>query len=147
MKILALFRNLFLLLVLTAIPAFAANRTVTIKAPATVTPGSPIHVDITVSTDAADAEQIGFFHAEYSSDNGVTWQSRYAEAVGRKATRAIDFQAGAEGSKALVRVRIAFRGGKAGDVDYTGKPIAWGGSWGKWETPPTKVATISVTGR
>lgn len=136
--------SLLTLLMLSAVPAFAVNRTITITAPSTVKPGASVHVDITVATDATDAEQIGFFHAEYSSDNGATWSSRYAEALGRKATRAIDFPAGVGGSKALIRVRIAFRGGKAGDVDFTGAPIDWAGSWGKWQTPPAKTATIEV---
>lgn len=143
----ALFRTLFLILAVVAIPAHAVNRTVTITAPAAAKPGSSVHVAIAVKTDAADAEQIGFLHAEYSVDNGRTWQSSYAEKVGRVATRALDFKVGAEGTKALVRVRIAFRGGQAGDVDYAGAPIAWGGSWDKWETPPAKSATINVTAR
>jgi hypothetical protein len=140
-------RTLLALLALTAIPAFAVNRDITITAPAKVVPGASVHVAVTASTDAADAEQIGFFQAEYSIDGGKTWVPVYAEKVGRSATRAIDFVAGAEGSQALVRARMAFRGGKAGDVDFAGKPIAWGGSWGKWETPPSKSATIRVTAK
>ncbi len=42
------------------------------------------------------------------------------------------------------RILVAFRGGKAGDVDFNGTPIQWDGSWGKWESPPTKIATIDV---
>lgn len=144
MKIIPFVKILALAIAMTAIPAFAVNRTVTIKAPATALPGSSVHVSITATTDATDAEQIGFFHAEYSTDNGVTWQSRYAEKVGRTATRAIDFKAGPAGVTALVRVRVAFRGGKAGDVDYAGAPIKWDSSWGKWESPPTKLAAIAV---
>ncbi len=91
------------------------------------------------------ARRLGFFQPEYSTDGGKTWVPVYAEKVGRSATRAIDFQAGAVGSKAVVRARMAFRGGKAGDVDYTGTQIAWGGSWGKWANPPAKSVTITVT--
>lgn len=145
MKTFSLVRALVLSALLTAIPAFAVNRTVVITAPQTVKPGADIHVSIAVGTDAGDAEQIGFLHAEYSSDNGKTWQTSYAEKVGRVANRAIDFKAGAAGTESLVRVRIAFRGGKAGDVDFTGAPIQWGDSWGKWTTPPAKFATIHVS--
>jgi hypothetical protein len=144
MKTLSLARNLCLLLLLTALPAFAVNRTVTITAPATVKAGASIHVSITAATDAKDTEQIGFFHAEYSADGGKTWKSSNVEKTGRSASREIDFPAGPAGSKALVRVRIAFRGGKAGDVDYSGAPIKWGDSWDKWGTPPAKIATITV---
>jgi len=145
MKMLPLFGSLLCATILTALPAFAVNRTVVISAPSTALPGSSVHVSVAVSTDAADAEQIGFLHAEYSTDNGKTWQSSYAENAGRVATRALDFKVGGEGSRALVRVRIAFRGGKSGDVDYAGAPIKWGESGGKWETPPAKFATIIVT--
>lgn len=144
MKTLSLVRALVMSAALAAIPAFAVNRTVVITAPQSVKPGADVHVSIAVSTDAADAEQIGFLHAEFSTDNGKTWQSSYAEKVGRVATRVIDFKAGADGSQAQVRVRIAYRGGKAGDVDFTGAPIQWGDSWGKWSSPPAKFATIHV---
>ena len=135
------------LIILYAVPAFATNRALTISAPPAAQPGASVHVTVTASTDATDGEQIAFFQSEYSMDSGKTWIPVYAEKVGRSATRSVDFQAGEEGSKALVRVRIAFRGGKAGDVDFSGAPIAWGGSWGKWTTPPAKSAVISVTAR
>lgn len=67
--------------------------------------------------------------------------------MGPAATRTVDFTAGAEGTKILVRSHIAFRGGKAGDVDYTGAPIAWDGSWDKWQAPPAKYLKISVTAK
>ncbi len=135
------------LLIISAVPAFAVNRTVTITAPATVKPGASVHIMIAAATDATDAEQIGFFQSEYSLDGGKTWLPVYAEKVGRSAARPIDVTAGVEGSRILVRARMAFRGGKAGDVDFAGMPIAWGGSWGKWEMPPAKFTTISVTAK
>jgi hypothetical protein len=138
---------LLFIVALAAVPAFAVNRTLTIKAPASALPGGALHVTVTATTDATDGEQIGFFQAEYSNDGGKTWVPVYAEKVGRSATRSVDFQAGAEGSKALVRARIAFRGGMGGDVDFAGTPINWGGSWGKWETPPAKSAAIQVTAK
>lgn len=127
--------------------AMAANRTLTITAPSTVQSGAAVQVMVAASTDAADGEQIGFFHSEYSLDGGKTWVPVYAENVGPAATRQIDFKAGAEGIKILVRSHMAFRGGKAGDVDYTGAPIAWSGSWDKWQAPPAKYLTIRVTAK
>jgi len=140
-------RALPLLLALLAVPAFATNRILTIDAPATVRAGSDVHVTIMASTDATDGEQIWFFHPEYSIDGGKTWVPVYAEKVGRSATRTVDFVAGAAGSTALVRARMAFRGGKAGDVDVTGAPIAWGGAWGKWEAPTAKQVTVKILSR
>jgi hypothetical protein len=138
-------RVLLSLLALAAVPAFAVNRTLTITAPPTVRPNVNVHVEVTASTDATDGEQIAFFQPEYSVDGGKTWLPVYAEKVGRSATRSVDFQAGPEGSTALVRARMAFRGGKAGDVDFAGAPIAWGGSWGTWVSPPAKQVSIKVT--
>jgi len=138
---------LFFLSLLVAGPALAVTRTLSVAAPATAKPGSNIHVEVSAATDATDAEQIGFLHAEYSVDGGKTWLPVYAENLGRKGTKAVDIPAGAEGTKALVRARVAFRGGKAGDVDFSGAPIKWGDSWGKWTTPPAKAATIYVTAK
>jgi hypothetical protein len=140
-------RMLFLAAFVGAVPALAATRNLTIDAPASVKPGTSAHVIVVASTNTTDAEQIGFIHAEYSADGGQTWSPVYAEKVGRTFTRAINIPVGAEGTKAIVRVRAAYRGGKAGDVDFTGAPIKWDGSWSKWETPPTKIATINVSAR
>lgn len=134
-----------LIFTLTAVPALAVIRTLSIDAPATAQSGSDVHITVAASTNAVDAEQIGFFQAEYSVDGGKNWTPVYAEKVGRSAKRAIDFKAGPAGSQCLVRARIAFRGGKAGDVDFAGKPIAWADSWGKWATPPARHASIEVT--
>lgn len=147
MNILSFLRSLLLFMTVAAVPAFAVNRTISITAPDSPKAGQPLQFTVTAATEAGDAEQIAFFHAEYSNDNGATWQTRYAENVGRKVTRQIDFQAGPVGSKALVRVRVAFRGGKAGDVDYTGAKIDWNGTWTKWGTPPAKVASITISAR
>jgi len=135
------------LLALLALPAFAVDRVLTITAPATAAPGTDVHVEITAGTTARDGEQIGFLQAEYSADGGKTWVPVYAEMVGTDSTRAVNFRTGRAGTPAVVRVRAAFRGGKAGDVDFTGKPIVWGESWGKWATPPAKQVTIPVAAR
>lgn len=147
MKIFRLLPALLLTCLLTVVPAWAVTRTLAITAPATAKPGTNIRVEIAVATDAADAEQVGFLHAEYSADGGLTWVPVYAEKLGRKAVKPVNIEAGAEGSKALVRVRAAFRGGKAGDVDFAGAAIAWDGSWSKWQSPPARIVTINVTAR
>lgn len=147
MKSLCLLPVLFLTSLLVAIPALAANRSLDISVPAVIRPGLDINAVITAATEATDAEQIAFLHTEYSLDGGKTWVPVYAEKLGRKAHRTVNIPAGSEGTKVHVRVRVAFRGGKAGDVDFAGKPILWDSSWGKWETPPAKTAVINVTAR
>lgn len=126
-------------------PVSAVERIVRIDAPATVTAGSKVTVSVLARTDAGNGEQIGFFHAEYSTDGGRTWTGFcYEEKAGVTATRLATFTAGPTGSTARVRVRIAFRGGLAGDVDYNGAALKWKDSWEKWQSPPAKFTTISV---
>jgi hypothetical protein len=130
---------------LTSVSAFAAKRTVTINAPTQVAAGAKLPVNVTASTDAGDGEKIGFFHAEFSIDGGKSWTGfSYDQKLGVSATRSVTIPVGAAGSQTKVRVLIAFRGGKAGDVDFTGAPIQWDGSWAKWQSPPAKTATIEV---
>ncbi len=138
-------RLLAALLILGAVPAFAAKRSVEIDAPARVVAGTKVMITVTAYTDAGNGEQLGFFHAEYSVDGGRSWTGFcYDEKLGTSATRSVSFPVGARGSQARVRVLVAFRGGKAGDVDFNGAPIQWDGSWRKWESPPAKLATIDV---
>ena len=139
---------LLAVMALAAVPAFAVNRVVRISAPASAAAGSKLNIPILVSTDAGGGEHIGFFHAEFSTDSGKTWIALcYEEKTGPKATRFARLTAGSAGSKILVRVRIAFRGGVAGDVDYKGAAIDWSNAWEKWQEPPAKIATISVVAR
>lgn len=138
-------RLLATLSILAAVPAFAVNREVTITAPAEVKPGAGFQAVVTASTDAGGGEQIGFLHIEYSVDGGKAWVSHcYEEKVGNTATRPMDLLAGPRGSKIIVRARVAFRGGKAGDVDYLGGPINWSESWEKWLSPSARVRIIYV---
>ena len=127
------------------VSAHAANRTVEIVAPASVEPGSKVDITITASTDVGGKEHVGFFHADYSTNGGATWTGIcYTANEGASAMHTATFTAGAAGSKAIVRVRVAFRGGKAGDVDLAGQPIAWDTTWSKWVEPPARFAYISV---
>ena len=138
-------RILLALLALTAVSALAVERSVTITAPAEAGPGETVHVVVAARTDAGKGEHIGFLHADYSSDNGRKWASFcYLQNVASSAMQALDFPVGAAGSKCIIRVRVAFRDGQAGDVDFKGGPIKWNESWEKWLTPPTKFAIIYV---
>jgi hypothetical protein len=128
-----------------AVPAFAVERVVAITAPASVVAGAKLTITVAASTDAAEGEQIGFFHVEYSIDDGRTWTGMcYDQNAGPALTRQSTFATGAAGSRTLVRARIAFRGGPAGDVDFNGAAIKWKNSWEAWEEPPAKYATITV---
>jgi len=135
----------FLGMAVAGVSVSAANRAINFAAPATAPAGSKVAITITASTDAGAGEKIGFFHAEYSVDGGIAWAPiSYAQNEEAPAKHGIICTAGTAGSTIKVRARIAFRGGKAGDVDFTGKPIAWETSWAKWQAPPTKTASIAI---
>jgi hypothetical protein len=145
-------RSLGLLVVLalaaSGSSAYAVTRNIIISAPASVAAGSKVNVTVGASTDAGGGEHVGFLHADYSVDGGATWTAiSYATKAGVKVSFKATITAGAGGSKVLVRIRVAYRGGKDGDVDYTGKPIAWTGSWDNWQEPPAKTATIAVVAK
>ena len=125
--------------------ALAVGRSIEVSAPRGAVAGDTIDVTITARTDVGGGEQIGFLHADYSVDGGATWVGiAYEENIGAYNSRSLTIVTGAAGTKCLVRVRVAFRGGKAGDVDLTGKPIAWETSWTKWEQPPAKIASVAI---
>ena len=133
------------LLAVLALPAAAVERVLNITAPASVAAGTKVNIPVLARTDAK-GEQIGFFHAEYSTDGGKTWTGFcYEQNAGASATRNAIFTVGAAGTKSLVRVRIAFRGGPAGDVDFNGAALKWKDTWEKWQSPPAKILTINVT--
>ncbi len=136
------------LLMILALPVWAGtDRKVEIITPSSAVADSKFTVVINASTTADDGEQIGFLQAEYSSDGGKTWTGIcYDTSAGTVATRTNEVQAGAAGTKVMVRVRVAFRGPK-GDVDRIGKPIEWNGSWEKWLSPPAVSASTSVERR
>lgn len=136
-----------LLGLLLPVAAKAVTRTVTITTPSTpVTAGQSVSIPTFASTDAGGGEQLGFYHVEYSTNGGSSWTGAYYDVnVGSSATRTVNLTAGAAGSTIVVRVRIAFRGGAAGDVDYNGGAINWSGSWDSWGTPPTVYASFTVS--
>lgn len=139
------FRAGIALVLAVAASALAAERTVTITLAEKVPAGKPVYAAIAANTDFGGGEQIGFLHSEYSVDGGKTWKRfAFLTNVGPKIEHAINIEPGAAGSKIQVRVRAAFRGGKAGDVDVNGKKIEWDKSWNAWGSPPTKVATATV---
>ncbi len=138
-------KKFFLALLLLPVSAWAGTRTVTISAPSQVTAGQSFTVPTSASTDFGGGEQLGFYHAQYSTDGGATWTWFAGDVnAGTSATRNAYITAGAAGSTIIVKVKIAFRGGSAGDVDYNGTAINWSGSWDAGAAPPAKVATISV---
>ena len=120
------------------------NRAFSIEAPTEVDAGSTVSVTVKASTDASDGEQIGFLHSEYSTDEGLTWTTVfYLEASGAEHSRKFSFKANTKSGKAIVRARVDFRGGVAGDVDYWGGVMQWD-RWEKWLSPATKYAIIYV---
>jgi hypothetical protein len=134
-----------LLLALAALPARAFDRGIFIVAPAEVRPGGAAQITVSAFTDATDGEQIGFLHSEYSVDGGKTWVGiSFQESAGTMFERTVHVTAGPAGSKIFVRLKVAFRGGKAGDVDYRSQPVDWDGRWSRWLAPPARVAVIYV---
>lgn len=130
----------------TADSALAATRSLSLSAPASVSTGAGITIEVSADTTAGGGERIGFLHGEYSTDGGRTWKGFYYENnIGPSETRRLDLKAGAAGSTVQVRARVAFRDGLAGDVDYRGAAIRWHETWGKWREPPAKSVTITVT--
>lgn len=125
--------------------ASAANRSITASVPQKVAPGANVSVPIVVMTDAGGGERIGFFHGEVSADDGKTWTGFCFETnLAASVTRSAHVKAGPAGSTIVIRVRIAFRDGTAGDVDFTGAAIKWKDGWEKWAEPPTKYFKIPV---
>lgn len=123
----------------------ATKRTFTITPPVTATAGQPVTFVTNASTDGPGGEQIGFYHIEYSNDGGANWTaSAYDQNLGPSASRTVSFTAGSAGSTAMVRARLAYRNGTAGDVDYAGGAINWGGSWSTWSSPPAKSSSVAV---
>lgn len=129
-------------------PLGAVERTVELHGPATVPAGSALTVTISARSDAGQGERIGFFQAEASADGGLTWQAVcYLDNLAAETQQTVSLTAGAAGTVVKVRVRVAFRDGLAGDVDYRGAAIRWTETWGQWREPPAKSLAIAVVAK
>jgi hypothetical protein len=137
---------LFLLAIAAlGVPARAVDRLAAIAAPGEVAPGGEARVVLMASTDAKDGEKIGFVHSEYSTDGGKTWRNLcYLENADASIERSSVIVGGPAGTMIVVRLRVAFRGGRSGDVDFRGRPIDWDGAWAEWRSPPARIAIIYV---
>jgi hypothetical protein len=135
-------------LLLTGAQVHAANRVVSITAPDSAAPDTEISISISMGTDANDGEQIGFLHSDFSIDGGKTWAGFcYAQDLGPSSMQTVTIKTGPAGAKCIVRARVAFRGGKAKDVDFNGMKIDWAGSWEQWKEPPAKYVIFPVASR
>ena len=130
---------------LLSLPSLAADRVLQIVAPKTAKAESTVHATVMASSKGAGAEQIGFLQVEYSVDGGENWTVVcYDENVGAQASRTFDMKVGEAGGEAVVRARVAFRGGAAGDVGFDGNIIKWDTTWDTWGTPPARRSVIAV---
>lgn len=140
----SLFAGVFSLLFVAASHA-QISRSLTIQAPPMVRAGTYLTVSVSAATSATDGEQVGFLHWEYSLNNGASWSPiNYDVNLGTSATRSFTFAAGGSAGTIRVRARAAYRFGGAGDVDYNGGSINWGGSWDNWGAPPSREVAIPV---
>jgi hypothetical protein len=128
--------------------AGAIERTLEIVVPASVAAGQELNVTISASTNAGQGEQVGFLQAETSLDGGKTWAALcYLQKSGVQVVQHASLKPGPAGTTVQLRVRVAFREGLAGDVDYNGAAIIWKGSWENWQSPPAQHASVTVTAR
>ena len=136
---------LSIMFVLSTAPAMAVVRDLRIDVPAAVVAGQDLVVTFVASTDAGQGEHVGFLHAEYSSDGGKTWIALcYLDNIGATITRGCTIKVGFQETNLRLRVRAAFRGGLAGDVDYAGAAIRWKDSWENWGQPPAMLVVVAV---
>lgn len=130
---------------LLAVPAQAVERLLKVEVPAVALANKPIKVTVRASTDAGAGEQIGFLHVEGSVDSGKTWNGLcFEQNLGPATARSLSITTGAAGTKTMVRARVAYRGGKAGDVDFKGGAIKWQDSWTSWGEPPARIVTVEI---
>jgi hypothetical protein len=138
----------FVLLLGLAANGWAVERFLVIEAPRSVKAGEACTVVLTAGTDAGQGEQVGLFQADFSTDGGRTWEGLcYLDKLGPETRQERHITAGAAGSEIRVRLRVAFRDGLAGDVDYRGAAIRWHAGWEKWQEPPAKSVSITVVSR
>jgi hypothetical protein len=125
------------LLIAISTVAFSQTRQANIIDPGTIYAGQSVVITTNAQTNAGGGEQIGFYHLEVSTNGGSSWSAvAYDANVGTSATRNIYVTAGAVNTQIVVRMRLAYRYGSAGDVDFNGNGINWGGTWGSWGSSP-----------
>lgn len=130
---------------ITGVFAAPTSRSIVAGVPRRVAPQTDISIPVIAKTDVGGGERIGFFHGEYSIDGGKTWTGFCFEAnLSASVTRQAHIKSGEAGSTIVIRIRIAFRDGAAGDVDYTGSAIKWKDSWEAWGEPPAKYFRVPV---
>ncbi|MDQ5980504.1 MAG: hypothetical protein QG602_3481 [Verrucomicrobiota bacterium] len=128
-----------------AATGLAVERTVAIEAPQSTKAGEACRVVLIAGTTAGQGEQVGIFQADYSTDGGRTWAGLcYLDKLGPETRQERAITAGPAGSEIRVRLRVAFREGLAGDVDFRGAAIRWTGPWDKWQEPPAKSVRVAV---
>lgn len=138
-------RLLCAVLMLSTVTGWAVERVVKIEAPQTALPGAAVAVILSAHTDAGQGECIGLFQADFSTDSGRTWSGLcYLGKSGTDTRQERMIVAGAAGTEVRVRLRVAFREGLAGDVDYRGAAIRWDAGWDRWVEPPARSVTIKV---
>lgn len=131
--------------VLSTAPVLAVVRDLRIEVPASTVAGQDLAVTFVASTDAGQGEHVGFLHAEYSNDGGKTWIALcYLDNIGATIKRGCTIKVGFQETNLRLRVRAAFRGGLAGDVDYKGAAILWKDSWENWGQPPAMFVVVAV---
>ncbi len=131
-----------------AVTGLAVERTLAIEAPKSIPAGEACRVVLIASTTAGQGEQVGLFQADYSTNGGRTWEGLcYLDKLGPETRQERHITAGAAGTEIRVRLRVAFRDGLAGDVDYRGAAIRWHAGWEKWQEPPAKSVAITVVSR
>ncbi|MFM1852125.1 MAG: hypothetical protein RIS54_1809 [Verrucomicrobiota bacterium] len=125
------------------VAAGAVERTLQVTAPAEVRVGEEVRIAVVAATDAGNGERIGFLQMEYRAE-GTAWAALcYLNNIGPDLRR--EFRLPAErAGKIEVRVRVAFRDGLAGDVDFSGAAIRWPDTWEEWAEPPARRAEIVV---
>jgi hypothetical protein len=121
------------------------ERELVISGPSRAPAGTDVGFSIHASTRVGGGERIGFFHGEYSTDNGAHWTGFvYDQNAGPEVSRDLTVRAGAAHTRILVRVRVAFRDGTAGDVDYAGAAIRWSATWNAWDEPPARKFAVEI---
>ncbi|WP_438479521.1 hypothetical protein [Oleiharenicola lentus] len=125
--------------------AGAVERSLRVDAPRFIKEGAVAKASVIASTDAKDGEKIGFLHAEASVDDGKTWTALcYLDKGSKYEARNFDLPAAPAGGKIIIRARVAFRDGAAGDVDFKGERIKWDETWNNWSQPPAKQLVLAV---